>query len=475
MPAAGTLRLIARPANQLDSNGKAKVGESRRPVKGVVEGAFVSHMDGLYKIDKLLAKGRLDAAIQQAEEWWGPAVSLDDRVPHFCEFLSERYHESLAPGPCRLVYLNFDDPSEALREPGDLTVWVELYEKTPSLEEMEARAGGGDEYAIPVADLQAADVTVLYGMRMALSSMLRFRQEEHPLGSAELRVGVHDGDDHRLLKKIKPFPCPFDFDARVQEVESALKDGQRARALSVLSRMPGNLQKAEATRCRGLWESALEPAKAAQSLSKIALALEELAAVKPTTLVWRLTRDLHLRAARLHIASQAPTAAISEYYRAGDLPPEAVLGALGLTGTIRAIPNCPHPTYFRSDLAEPCTFGLAEIVNDRLEWRRLTTLPLEVYRILEECFDFFNPVRASESLTRAAFHAFQAGYGSHAAYLARKACELDPGNTVASRSRQALLAKGIAETGSEADCLETVLTGKVAAHGGLRRLGVSLA
>lgn len=188
-----------------------------------------------------------------------------------------------------------------------------------------------------------------------------------------------------------------------------------------------------------------------------------------------LNRELHMKAGQLHAASKDYLAAMGEFYRVGQSPEEAILEAVGLSGSLRLIWNRPRPTYFHVDRSDPCSYGLVEIVEDRLERRQTTTLPLEVYRILEESFNFFDAGQASESLTRAAFHAFQAGYLNHAAYLTRKACELNPENSVGQRSREALLGKGVCETGSERDCLETILADRVSAHTGLQRLGLSLA
>lgn len=421
------------------------------------------------EIERLLSKGQLDLAIRQAEECWGPTPCLDDRIPVFRNFLSEEYDSYLAPASCRLVYLNFDDPSETLTEAGDMTIWVDLYEKTPTPEELDESGGGGSEFSIPVTNLEAAELTILYGMRMALGSMLQLRQEEHPVGSAELRVGYHaGGDDYRLLKKIRAFPCRFDFEARIAEVESALACQERANALRLLLRLPPNLKKKQGLIRDKLWNAATEPARTAQTLLSIAQAMEELRAVGPDPRLASLIRELHMRAGRLHAASKDYLAAMGEFYRVGQSPEEAILEAVGLSGSLRLIWNRPRPTYFHVDRSDPCSYGLVEIVEDRLERRQTTTLPLEVYRILEKSFDFFDAGQASESLTRAAFHAFQAGYLNHAAYLTRKAGELDPKNSVAQRSREALLGKGVSETGSERDCLETILTDRVSAHNGLK-------
>jgi len=188
-----------------------------------------------------------------------------------------------------------------------------------------------------------------------------------------------------------------------------------------------------------------------------------------------LIRDLHKRAAALHVASGDHLTAMGELYRVGEPPGAEILKALGLSGSIRTLRNRPKPTYFQADHNDPCSFGLLEITDDRLQRQQFTTLPLEVYRILEDSFDFFKAEGVSGHLTRAAYHAFQAGFLNHAAYLARKACEFNPDNTVAQRSRAALLGKGACETGNEQDCLETILVDRPAVHNALQRLGLNLA
>lgn len=410
-------------------------------------------MDKSSELEPLLAKGKLDQAIALAESWWGQAPSVEERIPHLRDFLLKEYHECLEPAPCRLVYLNFDDPSETLREPGNLTVWVELYEKTPDEEEMDQFAGGGARYPLPVVQLELAELTVLYGMRMALKVMQQLRAEEHPLGSAEFRVGFHSGDDYTLLKKIRPFPCKFDFGARLQEVRSCLDRGERHRAMSLLQRMPGNLKKPQRAECERLETAIKSHAEGAQTLPEIEQALHDL------SLLWSgnaLIRSLRLRAAQLHLEAGQPLQALAQYYLVGQAPPPEALQTLDLPNA-QAVKERSVATYLFADQLDPCTFGLAEIVGDRLERSQLTTLPLQVFQLLEQACRIFHPGDASETLTRAAFHAFQAGYGPHAAFLARKACEFNPENTTARRSLEALQAKGIQETGQERHCLESLM------------------
>lgn len=137
------------------------------------------------------------------------------------------------------------------------------------------------------------------------------------------------------------------------------------------------------------------------------------------------------------------------------LDPEEVLEASGLSGA-RVIKNRAVPTYFCCDGAEPCNFGLVEIVGDQLERGPISTLPRQVYDLADQAVAYFIPRETSKALTQAAFHAHQAGYSSHATYLARKASEFDPENSVAQRSLEALKAKGIQENGDERSCLDSL-------------------
>lgn len=408
------------------------------------------------ELEDLLSKGKVDEAVRLAEECWGQGPDLGDRVTHLLDFLQTEYHNSLEPAPCRLVYFNFDDPSETMREPGNLTVWVELHENTPTEEEFDAAAGGGAQYSLPIYDLKQSELTVIYGIRLGLRVMKQLRSRKHPLGSAEFRVGLHSGDDYTLLNKIRAFPCHFDFESRLQEIQSALDCGHRQRAGELLTRMPGNLKKTQREACRRLESRLLAYAEQASTLPEVERALLEIGTLRSGH---RLVRQLRLRAAQLHLAEGQTLKALREYYSIGqESPAEAFLG-LELPN-VRVVKDRPRPTYFFADQDDLCTFGLAEIVDDRLERGLTATLPRAVYQILDQMCQFFSPRDASEALTQAAYHAFQAGFGSYARYLARKASEFNPMNATAQGSLNTLQAKGIVESGQERHCLEILMASR---------------
>jgi hypothetical protein len=236
-----------------------------------------------------------------------------------------------------------------------------------------------------------------------------------------------------------------------------------------LKRLPVNLKKPQRVLCERLWndalseaesalrdiEDALSDAENAHRLEQIERALEETNHLIGVQRIARLARRLHEQAGHLHMAAKHPVLALRELYLAGVTPPEEVLEASGLSGA-RVIKNRAVPTYFCCDGAEPCNFGLVEIVGDQLERGPISTLPRQVYDLADQAVAYFIPRETSKALTQAAFHAHQAGYSSHATYLARKASEFDPENSVAQRSLEALKAKGIQENGDERSCLDSL-------------------
>lgn len=456
----------------------ARPGSGQRNRRRALEPMPAVELDTPTKLKKALAAA---PTLTGFDSSWTPAWEAA---------LLQFYADRLEPEDCGTVLVYIND-AQAGDDAGECHLYVSASAAQDWMDSPDAEA---DEVAdrffrLPACSHQA-ELLRCYQLLQQVHHELRDRK--HPLGSAALCARLHGGELDQLARRgPKPAAGPVWERIGKRFAEGRYDTGVRligrvqlrGRSIDGRPALPRHEEEAFRQTVMAPWMVRVDALTASRDMTGISEALAELARfpVKPFERVARtldfkgpvadLNRTLRLARAQLYAQQGSTVAALADLKglhteEATDLalqflqpvrPPELRDGVRWTWLRHRADVDFA----FRTD-GDPATLGYLRVEEAGPRVESECRVPANVMSPLDEAvsevsFLSLSPGRCSQALARAAFFAFQASKPGLAHYLARKACQVDASNQAARQSLEALVAKGVQESGTEWLCLDILL------------------